>query len=109
MMAVTFCAAHRAPRSHTEPSFCWEMSPERSLPASKRLQTLGKSSGATPGSSGMAGTAPRAQGLWSVAPAGRAAEGTLENPGLPNPVFIRCSALANSALLNSYSALRNVE
>lgn len=78
MMAVTFCAAHRAPRSHTEPSFCWEMSPERSLPASKWLQTLGKSSGATPGSSGMAGTAPRAQGLWSVAPAGRAAEGTLE-------------------------------
>lgn len=64
MMVVMFCAVHLAPalHFHTETSFCWEMSPEKSLPASKWLQTLGKSSGAAAGSSGMAGMpAPWAQ------------------------------------------------
>lgn len=77
MMVVMFCAAHLAPalHFHTETSFCWEMSPEKSLPASKWLQTLGKSSGATPGSSGMAGMArwvqpwlaalARGSGVWN--------------------------------------------
>lgn len=47
MMAVMFCAAHLIPalNCHAETSFCWEMSPEKSLPASKWLQSLGKSSG----------------------------------------------------------------
>lgn len=63
MMVVTFCAAHLTPalHFHTEMNFCCKMSPENSLPASKWLQTLGKSSGATPGSSGMGRMAPWAQ------------------------------------------------
>lgn len=47
MMGGMFCAVRfpSALHSHPEPSFCWEMSPEKSLPAPKWLQSPGKSSG----------------------------------------------------------------